>query len=358
MLSTFENGKINDLEVVASLSAHLAPANPDADPHLRAAKAVSTATSMYKRISHSTIDVRVLQRGLYRSRWVKSASKRSAHLNSKLETSIPPSLRPYEIDRASAFACIKMFESGYYDPDPSDLDMVMAMASGDSIYAATTLLSGPSQESVGGDIKRVRGGIGRPGISYLVPPSDPLIRKVAISEWPRISRDEFDGCIGDCFQSTSLHLSFTGAESRLNLGFSGAQDNEVLILEALISVHENGRWVADLNLLKSFNDKYLLRLLPHCDRHDHSSDSRPIQQFLSGGQPIPCINNWLELIDTPESPCSIVQAHANWEARLAATSIGVARGNHTYVMSRQTCWQCLEDAVTKSIQPHKFIIIA
>ena len=112
-----------------------------------------------------------------------------------------------------------MFDSGLYDSDPDELDNVMAMSSGDSIYASVALLNDPSENSHSQDIARIRGNIGQPGIAYLVPPRDPLIKKAAINEWPNISRENFDGQIKDSFHNTSLHLAFTGAQSRVNLSF-------------------------------------------------------------------------------------------------------------------------------------------
>ncbi len=216
----------------------------------------------------------------------------------------------------------------------------MAMSSGDSIYTSAALLCDPSQDSYSHAIARVRGNIGRPGIVYLVPPRDPLITKVAISEWPNINRENFDGQIKDSFHSTSLHLSFTGAQSRVNLEFSGAQDDDVYMLETLISVHDKGRWIADLNPLKTFTSDQLCIIAPCDHKHLHHNTAHPRQRMTS-------IENWLELIDGPESRYAIVQAHRNWEARLAAASISVVLGLHTLVLPRDVCWECFECTVAE-----------
>ena len=270
---------------------------------------------------------------------------------------IPP-FSPYNLNRSSAFACIAMLESGTFDINPAELHTVMAMSYGDSIYAAMPLLCDPSEQSLSGAISRVRGNIGQPGVSFLVPPSDPLIKKPLISEWPQISRDDFDGIVKDCFQSTSLQLSLTGAQSQLNLGFSGAQDEEVHIMETLISIHENGRWIADLDPLRTFNSVHLVMVGSLDDQKNHSCNQGLKIPGLCLGEQMISINNWLELIDPPESMCSIVQAHGNWEARLAAASISVAKGNHTFVMPPKTCFRCLEHAVSRGTMYGKHRIIA
>lgn len=59
----------------------------------------------------------------------------------------PAFLLPYKLDRASAFACIAMFDSGLYDSDRDEQDNAMAMSSGDSICASVALLCGPSEDS-------------------------------------------------------------------------------------------------------------------------------------------------------------------------------------------------------------------
>ena len=339
MFTLFETGKIDHNSVVRQLSKYFRMGDPKVDPYLQCTKGISTAATLYKKFANATVDVRFLQRKLYQSKWLLEATCDPANFG-MMETpgGTPASLLPYKLDRACAFACIAMFESGLYDSDPKELGNVMAMSSGDSIYASVALLRDPSEDSDSHEIARVRGNIGRPGIAYLVPPRDPLITKVAISEWPNISRENFDGQIKDSFHSTSLHLSFTGAQSRVNLEFSGAQDDDVYMLETLISLFDKGRWIADLDPLRTSSSERLRIIRPCGDKHRHHSTANPRQQMTS-------IENWLQLIDAPDSRYAIVQAHGNWEARLAASSVSVALGLHTLVLPREVCWECFEGTV-------------
>ena len=200
----------------------------------------------------------------------------------------------------------------------------MAMSSGDFIYVSFALLCDPSEDSRSHDIARIRGNIERLGIAFLVPPRAPLTIKVAISEWPNISRESFDGQIKGSFHSTSLHLSFTGAQSRVNLEISGARDDDVYMLETLISVFDNGRWIAGLDPFKSLSSSQLC-VIPSCNnKHMNYNTANLCQQMTR-------IENWLELIDAPESHYAIVQAHGNWEARLAAASISSASIHSFYL---------------------------
>ena len=339
ILTLFEEGNIDENLVVEQLAEYFQLGNALTDPNIQCAKGISTAAMLYKYFPNATVDVRVLQLKLYQAHWLRRAAYNPSFVYTVTRDRQPTStLLPYRLDRAGAFACIAMFESGLYNTDPKELENAMAMSSGDSIYASVALLRDPSQESYSHAIERVRGNIGRPGIAYLVPPVAPRIKKVAISEWPNINREDFDGKLKDSFSSTSLHLSFTGAQSRVNLDFSGAQDDDVYMLETLISVHDKGRWVADLDILKTFSSDRLC-ILPPCGKdHVQHSTTVPRQQMTS-------IDNWLELIDAPESRYAILQAHRNWEARLAAASISVSLGRHTIVLPRDVCWVCFETAV-------------
>lgn len=49
-----------------------------------------------------------------------------------------------------------------------------------------------------------------------------------------------------------LNLSFAGASMLLDIGFTRSCDKEIYILETLVSVHEGGQWVADLDVLGSW----------------------------------------------------------------------------------------------------------
>ncbi|KAL9034082.1 MAG: hypothetical protein Q9180_005601, partial [Flavoplaca navasiana] len=294
LYSLFESSSIDTHIVAHELECNLRFAPVDVDPHLKSLKAISTAAMLFRHFPYASVDVRILQQGLYNSSWIRNCTAPQEHhavLGPLLETSrgsvsmqpyalaerqralrahrrmnitaldpgpgimtpsaaermdeplpsedvlhgTPLALWPYVLTKSQTFACLAMFESGQHDIDPRLLKDVMAMSSGDSIYVSAALLTDPYDEIPPGDIRGFMGNIGRPGITFLVPPRDPLIKKVSIDEWPLIERHEFDGCLSDHFQNTSLHLSFTTAETPLNIGFSGGQDLEACILETLFS---------------------------------------------------------------------------------------------------------------------------
>ena len=58
-----------------------------------------------------------------------------------------------------------------------------------------------------------------------------------------------------------LHLSFTGYEQAVaSTVMHGARDVEARYVEALISVYDECRWVADLDVLSALNSDVLKRL--------------------------------------------------------------------------------------------------
>ena len=338
--SLFESEQVDANSMVNRLYTTFQKANMEIDPHLKSLKALSSAAKVYKSFTNASVDVRVLQQRLYNAYWVRPLRRELSSINYKFEPcGTPDSLQPFILDRASAFACITMFESGTYNAKPADLENVMAMSSGDSIYVAATLLCDPSENTPQGDIRRISGNIGRPGIAFMVPPVDPLMKEISLTEWPQISRNDFDGQIKNCFQSTSLHLSFTSAQTSLFIGFSGAQDTGVYMLETLISLHYAGKWFADLDILKAINSLKLIRLYPCVDSHYGEAQGLKSQ--------VTCIDNWLELVDAPEQHTSLVRAHRNWQARLAATAISIAKGYDTLVLPDEVCWQCFNRVIGK-----------
>lgn len=368
LYSIFEDYSINKLKVSHELEPRLRFARVDVDPHLKSLKAISTAAKMFRHFPYASVDVRILQQGLYNASWIRGCTgfqERQAFLEplgerrssfrsygiSKPPTTLneyqqtheplpvidglhgtPAALLPYALSKEQAFACLAMFESGQHDIDPRQLIDVMAMSSGDSIYVGAALLTDPYDDTQPGDIRGVMGNIGRPGITFLVPPKDPLIKEISIDEWPLIERHEFDGCLSDHFQNTSLHLSFTTAKTPLNTGFSGGQDPEACFLETLFSVYECGRWIADLNV-SNLTTSTRLQRVPRCTTQ-HLAGSRPSNMT--------CIDSWLGLVDAPESSVSLVRAHGNWQARLAASSISLALGYEIMLLPDDVCWQCFD----------------
>ena len=339
LYSVFEDYQINKQMVAHILERNWRYAQVDVDPHLKSLKAISTAAMMFRHFPYASVDVRILQQELFNASWLRMLKTAS------YET--PQALVPYALSEAEAYACLAMFESGQHDINPGQLTDVMAMSSGNSIYVSAGLLADPYDKPRPGDIRGFIGNLGRPGISFLVPPKAPLTKSVSIDDWPLIERNEFDGHLSDHFQDTSIHLSFTTAESPLNIRFSGGQDFEACILETLFSVYEGGRWIADLNVSNVQTSTTIYRMA-RCV-YGHPADIRPSSS-------ITCIDSWLGLVDALEERVSLVRAHGNWQARLAASSICIALGYNTIILPDDVCWKCFDGKASAYLAYHGDVI--
>ncbi|KAL8777623.1 MAG: hypothetical protein Q9203_002470 [Teloschistes exilis] len=349
MYSLFESNKMDTLKTIGQLDSYLRQAKVDVDPYIKSLKAISTAATMYAHFPHASVDVRILQQNLYDVSWVRTCISPSHSSVTMFPEGSFQALQPYVLTDGQAFACLAMFESGEYHIDPDQLADVVAMCSGDSIFVRAALLADPHERLGSGEIRGLMGNIGRPGITFLVPPKAPLLKEVSLDEWPLIEHNDFDGCVPDNFQNTSLHLSFTTAETPLNTGFSGGQDQVACILEAVFSVYDGGRWVADLNIsnLDEKKTTWLWRMHPCTSQHAETTYAPP---------KLTCIDSWLGLINAPAERISLLRANRNWQARLAASSISLALGHETVILPDDACWHCLHQYASSGRYGHGQII--
>ncbi|KAI0894377.1 hypothetical protein F4806DRAFT_488023 [Annulohypoxylon nitens] len=301
--------------------------------------------SLYRRIANATVDVRAAQIDLSNASWCISAVARH---QGTLTCRIPyMNLHDYkpcqsfstdETDTAICFACIAMMETGSYNLNPDELRNVFAIGVADSLYIASALIQDPINRP-SSPIKRFTGNIGRAGMAFMVPPKYPEIKSYdAVDEWYQYEHKEFDGIMEDCFRGTSLHLSFSEASQAINVGFSGGRDIEAYFLETLVSVHDRGTWIAELDILKT------LRSPPDYFVREYLGSNPCICDPDSArGLRIVSIDNFAEMI-IPPMKAGIVRASGNWQARLAAASICLAKGYKVVLKSEETCWGCLVKA--------------
>ena len=316
-------------------------------PYLRALRALASTAKLYKLLPGATISVKTLHCKISEAAWVPRSDQALTRLDGSNDDTYKAlrRLRPYDFDRWDAFACIAMHETGFFNLEPRTLTSVMALSTADSLFVAAPLLCDPSENPRGYEVRRIMGNIGRAGVAILVPPVSPRIKTSDIDKWTLINHGEFHGTPRDFFKSTSLHLSFTGSNLPMDVGYSGKWDVEAYVLESLVSVHEGGEWVADLNVLNAFQQRFFQRLRP-CD---HLTNLPSEQSLIS-------IKNWTEFLDRPQR-CGVVQAHGNWQARLAAMTISIMQEHSTIVVSDKFCWKCLFGIVSKSQRETPFTII-
>jgi hypothetical protein len=290
---------------------------------LRSLQALATVLDIYKFMPEARLDIEAAERPLYLARWFNSVRFDSSRL--------------CVLSRAQTFSCIAMFESGSMNIHLDILSAVMAMSVSNSIYVAAPLLSDPFNNYGQNMVKRVIGNVGKPGIAMLIPPRNPKMRVLDHSSWQCINHNQFDGGQNDCFQNTTLHLSFSDWEMPIDIGTTSGRDSEAFFLEAPISIYDRGIWVADVDIIKSLSDPRLtvIRNLNVCAA-THTA--------YEAGVDFATIDRWEELLERPLEE-GIVRAHRNWQARLAAAALSVQRGHRTAVLSNNFCWSCYEKEV-------------
>ena len=121
--------------------------------------ALSFAGELYSSLADATVDVRVLRKDFSQTQWYISRRR-------EIDARWSPSVA--FLTRAESLASIAMFQSGRFDLEPHQMQHVMALSSGDSMYVAGALLRDPWDSISSQNIWRVVGNVGHAGIAYLL----------------------------------------------------------------------------------------------------------------------------------------------------------------------------------------------
>ncbi|KAI1410288.1 hypothetical protein F5Y13DRAFT_202429 [Hypoxylon sp. FL1857] len=296
-LSLMENERKQMLSVSASLSS------------------LAFAQKIYKNLDGATVSSSIVERGIYDAKWGKKLN------------------RAHQFTKSTVFSCIAMMETGAVNLDAIKLDHVFALSYGDSLFVSSRLLRDPYTNVPDHAVTRIVGNVGRPGLSLLVPPTTEALVRPLSSSYRAVNYELFDGNREDDFKGTTLHLSFTSHEFPLDYGATGIIDHQVFLVESIISVHDSGKWVADLDVLKLF-----------AERNDRLSNSRPCRRGIcqhgddarqAALDEFSTIDTWEEILDTPPS-IGIIRAHKNWPGRLAASIVPSQKPADDDIVSDET----------------------
>lgn len=290
------------------------------------------ASTLYGNLKGASISPDLVSRSMIDSKWAQ------AYLKS-------PKVNTLE----QAFSCIAYFESGV-DLSPSQFTGVMAMSFGDSIYVSVRLLRDPGDTCTPHTARRLSGNVGKAGLILMVPPAKPMTRPSSASTWRFIDRDPYTGQFEDHFSGTTLHLSFSDWSIPIDVGAAGhgRRDIEAQIVESLVSVFDQGKWVADLNILSALSKgssqpdhEFFFRA--RCAHERTQMMFQPNSDVgLDNQNEIVVIRNWDEFLEPPDLP-AVVLAVGNWEAKLALACIGISRGSRVFVNPDGVCRACLDD---------------
>ncbi|KAK6207121.1 hypothetical protein LQW54_007438 [Pestalotiopsis sp. IQ-011] len=320
--------------------------------YLISLRVLEIATHVYGQLPAATISPRIVELKLVNARWIPD----------ELRSDMDPGRRSNVLyksaedwaetmTRAQTFACIAMFESGRFNIDPEQLGEVVALGAEDSLFVSGLLLSDPGLKNEATQLHHLIGNTGQTGLVFLVVPLDPMIREVTYDPFS-VQHRPFDGMGQDTFESTSLHLSFTDWKMPIECWENkGEIDQEVFLLESVLSVRQGGKWVGDIDVLSFEKSQYCVFTPAEkcaCENREHSV----LGDVVS-------ISSWDELLDPPGLP-GIVHAHGNWPARLAVASILSQQGKgHCIAIMDESpvCWSCFHKAfVSPEAHIPEFII--
>jgi hypothetical protein len=307
--------------------------------------ALYKASLVYSKLPNADIDLSVASRPLNDAHW--------ARIDGRAVVTI---IRP------EAFACVAMLETGYVNLDPSIFMDVIAISAGNTLYVSEMLLNDPCKPLMEHGIRCLLGNIGRPGVALLMGPRSPTLLDPSLDTWEMVNHTDFDGKIENNFKGTSLQLSLTGYEQSVNIPHTqGRRYKEVAYVEAVVSAHDCGKWVGDIDVLSLYRDNSSIlsdfgsevinamkvetraaRALPAFCAHTESerNDHSKFENLTS-------IDNWPEFLDPPPNP-AIIRANGNWIARLALAAAMQGREDSAVWGSGNICWKCV-DIVSRSL---------
>ncbi|KAI1320519.1 hypothetical protein F5Y16DRAFT_417425 [Xylariaceae sp. FL0255] len=232
----------------------------------------------------------------------------------------------------------------------STLDKVIGFAVGDSILVRSELLNDPWPKTGAARSKspfsRLLGNVGKPGVTLLYTPSDLMCANRDPGAWRMANYAQFDGKFIDCFQQTSMHLKMLEwTQPVTDDETSGQLTVEVHFVEAVISVHDRGVWLGDIDILSALNRANVTQF--NCLQTHHKSEV-----VGHNADSIIALDTWDEVLDCPQDGIGIVRARGNWVARLALVGM-LSRRERVFLRvypekSAEACWVCLLEVTTKS----------
>ncbi|KAK5662482.1 hypothetical protein OQA88_8393 [Cercophora sp. LCS_1] len=343
-------------------------------------RVVQAAATVYEHLPDATVSIDITSHSIEDVQWVNR--KRGGRLAS--DTGI-------FLDLADTFACIACFELGIPTIQPAGLGDVMALSIGNSIYISRYLLSDPTEKFRANEVRRIEGNIGKPGLAFMIPPKNPMVKTLANDTWNVITHATFDGKLENNFDATSLHLSFTDYVLPVDLGTHGFQDREAFFVESLVSIHDRGTWIADLDVMaairsellsiveidfrKAHGDRFSVgqtaarvgagsSTLPTCEYQEKKKRpqvTREQNQALHTGFGFPTtsVDCWNELLD-PSLQTSVIRVHGNWLGRLGAAVLSVQLGFKTYVLPLEcedACRHCVGALMKHGTDKRRDVII-
>ncbi|KAK7916893.1 hypothetical protein PG985_010501 [Apiospora marii] len=245
--------------------------------------------------------------------------------------------------RDCAFKLLVLFEAGVdIETQASSVlairwNELVAVSTDDSLYINPVCLGHLDSNPDGSlEIRRVRGNVGRPGLSligWFSTRPDPEWREPSVDMWHVVNHNPFQGRVEDLFGSTSLHLKVTGWNRDIDFGGNKCVPDGSY-LEAIVSAYDTGNWLGDLT--------YPHMGEPSLHVITQQEDCRGATPVIGTLPPedLVLVENWEELLSPHPTQPAVVMCHGNWQARATAISLSLHKGYRTVIFNGHGCWQC------------------
>ncbi|KAI1493684.1 hypothetical protein F5X96DRAFT_154597 [Biscogniauxia mediterranea] len=251
--------------------------------------------------------------------------------------------------REEAFRLLSFFETGHNLRDmPVEMlsdsipftpyttwSQILAISIEDTLYIAAEILGDlMTTTSKVYNLRRVRGNIGRPGITSIGWFSDQPMecRRADPMRWQVVNHNTFDGKPENYFGNTSLHLQLTGYATDINFGRHNRVANGAIV-DAAVSAYDKGVWLSDFNLLDIFMAPRFDLVVPIDGCTGDVVGHLPEKELVT-------IENWEEFLSPHPSTPAVVKCHGNWQARLTALAMCTHLGYRPILFGRHGCWRC------------------
>ena len=134
--------------VPSSLIRHLSTMKGSA-PYYQSLHALYAASRIYGGLTNADVDLSIMSMPLHEASWVQKLSSKKI----------------VDLDRSHTLACVALFDTGSVDLYPEDLESVMAISSGNSLYATEILFCDPCSISPAHALRCLVGNVGRSGLA-------------------------------------------------------------------------------------------------------------------------------------------------------------------------------------------------
>jgi hypothetical protein len=173
-----------------------------------------------------------------------------------------------------------------------------------------------------------------PGLSVLVSVGAP-------KEWQLVNHHDYDGKVEDNFRGTALQLSLTGDVQPIAREKRGTLYGDAFFVEPVISVHDHGKWIGDVDIFSKYRESSFLIVSSNCP---HRGTEEVHNSCFSR---IRAVDGWPEFIDPPLDAC-VIRASNNWVARLAVCAIVHVQRKQLLICKSAMCWECIRGTRARS----------